>query len=60
MNSLYSVDVSLSEAGVMRNGEKAKGANLPPTPTLSSAIFVESSWEITKLLGPFAACEFQL
>ena len=52
-------DVSLLEAGVMRNsgdGEEVRGAD---PPTLSSAILVESSWEITKLLGSFVAPEFQ-
>ena len=56
MNSLCVV--SLLEAGVMRNSGdgEVRGAN---PPTLSSAILVESSWEITKLLGSFVAPEFQ-
>jgi hypothetical protein len=43
------VDVSLLEAGVMRNS--GKGEERDKSPTLSSAVFVEISWEIMKLLG---------
>lgn len=51
MNSLCVV--SLLEAGVMRNSEDVEEVRGTNPPTLSSAILVESSWEITKLLGSF-------
>jgi len=55
MNSLSVV--SLSEVGVMRNSGDGEEETNPPT--LSCAILVEGSWEITKLLGSFVAPVFQ-
>jgi len=56
MNSLSVV--SFLEVGVMRNsGDGEEERQIPPT--LSCAILVEGSWEITKLLGSFVAPVFQ-